>query len=69
MVWGAIVMAVSGIMLWANNLMLRFLPKTWLDVATSFTSTRPSSPLSPSWSGISIQSFSIPTSTLSIPPG
>jgi cytochrome b subunit of formate dehydrogenase len=34
-VWGAIVMAVSGIMLWANNLMLRFLPKTWLDVATS----------------------------------
>ena len=34
-VWGAVVMAVSGIMLWANNLMLRFLPKTWLDVATS----------------------------------
>jgi cytochrome b subunit of formate dehydrogenase len=34
-VWGAMVMAVSGIMLWANNLMLRFLPKTWLDVATS----------------------------------
>jgi cytochrome b subunit of formate dehydrogenase len=34
-VWGAIVMAVSGIMLWANNLMLRLLPKTWLDVATS----------------------------------
>lgn len=34
-VWGAMVMAVSGIMLWANNLMLRLLPKTWLDVATS----------------------------------
>ena len=34
-VWGAIVMAVSGIMLWANNIMLRLLPKTWLDVATS----------------------------------
>jgi cytochrome b subunit of formate dehydrogenase len=34
-IWGAIVMAVSGIMLWANNLMLRFLPKTWLDIATS----------------------------------
>ncbi|HEY3835579.1 MAG TPA: cytochrome b/b6 domain-containing protein [Bryobacteraceae bacterium] len=34
-VWGAIVMAVSGIMLWANNLMLRLLPKTWLDIATS----------------------------------
>jgi len=28
-------MAVSGIMLWANNLMLRLLPKVWLDVATS----------------------------------
>ena len=34
-VWGAVVMAASGIMLWANDLMLRFLPKTWLDVATS----------------------------------
>jgi cytochrome b subunit of formate dehydrogenase len=34
-VWGAVVMAASGIMLWANNLMLRLLPKTWLDVATS----------------------------------
>jgi cytochrome b subunit of formate dehydrogenase len=34
-VWGAIVMALSGLMLWANNLMLRLLPKTWLDVATS----------------------------------
>ena len=33
--WGAIVMAVSGLMLWANNLMLRLLPKMWLDVATS----------------------------------
>jgi len=28
-------MAVSGIMLWANNLMLALLPKSWLDVATS----------------------------------
>jgi cytochrome b subunit of formate dehydrogenase len=34
-VWGAVVMAASGIMLWANNLMLKFLPKTWLDVATT----------------------------------
>jgi cytochrome b subunit of formate dehydrogenase len=34
-VWGAIVMAASGIMLWANNLMLKLLPKTWLDVATT----------------------------------
>ena len=34
-VWGAVVMAGSGLLLWANNLVLRFLPKTWLDVATS----------------------------------
>lgn len=34
-VWGAVVMVLSGLMLWANNLMLALLPKTWLDVATS----------------------------------
>jgi cytochrome b subunit of formate dehydrogenase len=34
-VWGAIVMACSGLLLWANNLALRFLPKVWLDIATS----------------------------------
>jgi cytochrome b subunit of formate dehydrogenase len=34
-VWGAIVMALSGFMLWSNNLMLKLLPKTWLDVATT----------------------------------
>jgi cytochrome b subunit of formate dehydrogenase len=34
-VWGAIVMAASGLLLWANNLAMRFLPKSWLDVATS----------------------------------
>jgi cytochrome b subunit of formate dehydrogenase len=33
--WGAIVMASTGLMLWANNLALRFLPKVWLDIATS----------------------------------
>jgi len=33
--WGAIVMIASGLLLWANNLALRFLSKTWLDVATS----------------------------------
>jgi cytochrome b subunit of formate dehydrogenase len=33
-VWGAIVMAASGLLLWANNLMLSWLPKQWLDVAT-----------------------------------
>jgi cytochrome b subunit of formate dehydrogenase len=35
-VWGAGVMAVTGLMLWGNNLMpWPFLPKVWLDVATS----------------------------------
>lgn len=34
-VWGAIVMIASGVLLWANNLALKFLPKLWLDVATS----------------------------------
>jgi formate dehydrogenase gamma subunit len=34
-VWGAIVMASTGLLLWANNLAMRFLPKSWLDVATS----------------------------------
>jgi cytochrome b subunit of formate dehydrogenase len=34
-VWGAMVMALTGLMLWANNLMLALLPKVWLDVATS----------------------------------
>ncbi|MGA2146795.1 MAG: cytochrome b/b6 domain-containing protein [Bryobacteraceae bacterium] len=34
-VWGAAVMASTGILLWANNIALRVLPKTWLDVATS----------------------------------
>ena len=34
-VWGAIVMIASGTLLWANNLMLKLLPKIWLDIATS----------------------------------
>jgi cytochrome b subunit of formate dehydrogenase len=34
-VWGTLVMVLTGVMLWANNLALRFLPKSWLDVATS----------------------------------
>jgi cytochrome b subunit of formate dehydrogenase len=34
-VWGAVVMIASGLLLWANNLVLRLLPKAWLDVATS----------------------------------
>ncbi len=34
-VWGTMVMALTGVMLWGNNLMLRLLPKTWLDFATT----------------------------------
>jgi cytochrome b subunit of formate dehydrogenase len=34
-VWGAVVMAGTGLLLWANNWALKHLPKSWLDVATS----------------------------------
>ena len=34
-VWGTAVMAMTGVMLWANNLMMRLLPKSWLDLATT----------------------------------
>src|SRR5262249_13430332 len=34
-VWGAIVMIATGGILWANNLVMRFLPKSWLDIATA----------------------------------
>jgi cytochrome b subunit of formate dehydrogenase len=34
-VWGAMVMIATGLMLWGNNLMLALFPKLWLDVATS----------------------------------
>lgn len=34
-VWGTAVMALTGLMLWANNLMLAMFPKSWLDVATA----------------------------------
>jgi cytochrome b subunit of formate dehydrogenase len=34
-VWGAIVMIASGTLLWANNLAMKLLPKSWLDIATS----------------------------------
>ena len=33
--WGAVVMVASGLFLWANSLVLKLLPKAWLDVATS----------------------------------
>ena len=34
-VWGAVVMIATGLLLWANNVAMRLLPKSWLDVATS----------------------------------
>ena len=34
-VWGAVVMIASGLLLWANTLAMKWLPKSWLDVATS----------------------------------
>jgi cytochrome b subunit of formate dehydrogenase len=34
-VWGAMVMIATGVMLWGNTLMLALFPKSWLDVATS----------------------------------
>jgi cytochrome b subunit of formate dehydrogenase len=33
--WGSIVMIGTGGMLWANNLVMRLLPRIWLDAATS----------------------------------
>lgn len=33
LVWGTVVMAVSGALLWANNWTLQFLPKVWIDFA------------------------------------
>jgi len=33
--WGAVVMIATGVLLWANNLAMKNLPKSWLDVATS----------------------------------
>ena len=34
-VWGAVLMITSGLMIWANDLVLKLLPKSWLDVVTS----------------------------------
>jgi cytochrome b subunit of formate dehydrogenase len=34
-VWGAVVMIATGVLLWANNISMKLLPKSWLDLATS----------------------------------
>jgi cytochrome b subunit of formate dehydrogenase len=33
--WGSMVMIGTGVPLWANNLLMRLLPRIWLDAATS----------------------------------
>jgi cytochrome b subunit of formate dehydrogenase len=35
LVWGTVVMALTGIFLWAHNFVLEYLSKVWLDVATA----------------------------------
>jgi len=35
LVWGTVVMVATGVLLWAHNLMLEYLPKWMLDVATA----------------------------------
>jgi formate dehydrogenase gamma subunit len=35
LVWGTVVMGLTGIVLWAHNYVLRFLSTAWLDVATA----------------------------------
>lgn len=34
-VWGTVIMALTGILLWANNLALKWLPKSIIDLATT----------------------------------
>jgi formate dehydrogenase gamma subunit len=35
LVWGTVVMGITGILLWAHNFVLRYLPSSWLQVATA----------------------------------
>jgi cytochrome b subunit of formate dehydrogenase len=35
LVWGTIVMVLSGVLLWGNNIIMRWMPKVVLDIATS----------------------------------
>lgn len=35
LVWGSVIMIITGVLLWSNTFMLRWLPKVILDVATS----------------------------------
>ena len=35
LIWGSVVMGATGILLWAHNFVLRYLPSSWLQVATA----------------------------------
>jgi len=35
LVWGTIVMGITGVLLWAHNFVLHYLPSSWLQVATA----------------------------------
>jgi hypothetical protein len=35
LVWGTVVMGITGVLLWAHNYVLRYLPNSWLDVLTA----------------------------------
>jgi cytochrome b subunit of formate dehydrogenase len=35
LVWGTVVMGATGILLWAHNFVLRYLPSSWLQIATA----------------------------------
>jgi cytochrome b subunit of formate dehydrogenase len=35
LVWGTIVMGITGVLLWGHNFVLRYLPSSWLQVATA----------------------------------
>ena len=63
LVWGVIVMAATGTALWAKVWVGHLFPRWWLDVATAVHFTKRSWPRSPSSSGTSTRSSSIPMST------
>lgn len=35
LVWGTVVMGITGVLLWGHNFVLRYLPSSWLQVATA----------------------------------
>jgi hypothetical protein len=35
LVWGTLVMAATGVVLWAHNFMLKYFSTSWMDIATA----------------------------------